>query len=679
MKKLLAILLSAMLVLSMVACSNDTPSPEVVEQKPATELDKVNDKIESAESAFENSENITESTDETTGAVTQTLNKVVPMDGYEITSGEKTVSKDGLASSTSLTIEYEENGQKVQIQDKQSEQVTVTGSGDLSENEQKEVAETALTEAKQISAFSFTEVQPTGSEEPIGDAVTRVYEYTPEVAVGRMSRAGDIGTIKKVVITFTYNGNYASYKYDITYTWNGSDLTITEEVTKETKKTVDGKPANDTLKEDLENEFSLNNLQPGGNRYEALNALAVLHDVIYEPKNLETTEGSIVVKTQSGKTLANIRLNSESSYKFEVGKQDGEESEVTTRGYHDEVTITVDSLAKELSFIPFLKAGTEIKYISTDTTETTYRNEGPVSNVSKNDYEVTVVTDDEIVFSNNYKSTKTEENSLLLSVDGEGDFSFKFDSISISGTIDESIIEGSNDIIISKSIINELNVPEGLELGIYEDDVICQEYSDYSGDSSSENRTYILRDGQEVPFSVETLLSQLMQMFSLTGQNFESLIGLVNDGVSVKMTSRVSASDCPFEYTTPAGNILKRTLISFNTGTEYSIGLKKGAIEELVALLTPPEGSSGNPSEGTEEINITEVIMKYVTMSNKNTVEATFDEALYGAKRIGLSVDSSMMGIKYSITFYDGYMKGTYTFSPVELENIGVSIEESMM
>ena len=44
MKKLLAILLSAMLVFSMVACSNDTPSPQAPVETP-TELDKINDKM----------------------------------------------------------------------------------------------------------------------------------------------------------------------------------------------------------------------------------------------------------------------------------------------------------------------------------------------------------------------------------------------------------------------------------------------------------------------------------------------------------------------------------------------------------------------------------------------------------------------------------------------------------
>ena len=154
----------------MVACSNDTPSPQAPVETP-TELDKINDKLDSASNAFEDAENIEETIDESTGTVTQTIKEAVSMDGYTITSGKKTVSKDGLTASTALTIEYEENGQNVQIQDTQSEKVTVTNADgsdvSLEEEEIKEVTAAALTTAKEIPASQFVR---TGENE---------YTYTP--------------------------------------------------------------------------------------------------------------------------------------------------------------------------------------------------------------------------------------------------------------------------------------------------------------------------------------------------------------------------------------------------------------------------------------------------------------------------------------------------------------------
>lgn len=676
MKKLLAILLSAMLVFSMVACSNDTPSPEVVEQKPVTELDKVNDKIEAASSAFEDAE---VTVDDEGNKVQSVAN--VPMDGYTITTGTKTVTVKG-KETTELTIEYEEDGKTVEVTNTQSEQVTVNGSEDISENEQKEVAETALTEAKQISAFSFSEVSSAGSEEPSGDAVSRVYEYIPEVAAGRISRAGDVGTIKKVVITFTYNGNYASYKYDITYTWNGNDLTITEEVSKETYKKVDDVDVSDTLKEDLENEFSLSNLQPSGNKYEALNALVSLNRaggfIFSEP---EKTTNTITVRTQLGKTLASIELSAKDLYSHldeDVINENGD-----TVGYKMTITeksdmaITVNSLASELSFIPFLKAGTEITYNSTyvKESENDYLT-NTYNDTYTDDYEISVVTDGKTVFSNKYDSITKRENGILTSVgseeESEGSFSFNLGSISMSGTIEESLKEGSNDIIISKSIINELKVAEGIDLGIYTGDVICQEYS-HSEDPNFEEETYILRDGEKVPFSIETLLPQIMQLLGLPEDSLQGLIDLIDGGVSVTMRASSSAPNCIIRYITPSGADGTKAVRNYISGSEYSYGLKAGAASKLMELI---KGASGQ-----EEIGISE-ILGYITFSGKETSELFFEEDFYGAEHIKTTETLTAFGnepLNFAITFYDGYMKGTYNFTPEEYYKVAFPDDYPMM
>lgn len=644
-----------MLVFSMVACSNDTPSPEVVEQKPVTELDKVNDKIEAASSAFEDAENIYTTTDESTGTVTQTIKKEVPMDGYTITAGTKTVTVEG-KETTELTIEYEEDGKNVEVQNTQSEQVTVTGS-ELSEDEKKEVSETALAEAKQISAFSFVEDTSAVSS---GEGITRVYEYEPQVALGRMSRAGDVGTIKKVVITFTYEVNLASYKYDITYTWNGNDLTITEEVSKKTTKKVDGVDVSGTLKEDLENEFSLSNLQPGGNEYEALNALAVIYNnagitSFTEP---ETTTNTITLKTQSGKTLASIDLSSINTYvRNESQLENGYRWTIDDSR---EMTIKVNSLANELNIIPFLKAGTLIEYSAeSHQTDVDDNNSGHTSDFNT-EYQMVVTTEGEKVLNVDFESTEKSENGVLISDEGNGTFSFDIGFISMSGTIEEELKPNASGIILKKSTINELYVAEGIELDIQKGDVICQEYQ-YSADSSEQDKYYILRDGKEVPFSIETLLPQIMKILGLSDNNLAGLIELVDGGVSVTMSANSSTPDCLFLYNTPSGNTETRNLKNHSTGSEYSYGLKAGAASKLMELI---KGASGQ-----EEININE-ILGYVTFSGKETSELFFEEDFYGAEHIKTTVTLTAFGeeppLNFAITFYDGYMKGTYNFTSEE-------------
>lgn len=665
MKKLLAILLSAMLVFSMVACSNDTPSPEVVEQKPVTELDKVNDKIEAASSAFEDAENIYTTTDESTGTVTQTIKKEVPMDGYTITAGTKTVTAEG-KETTELTIEYEEDGKTVEVTNTQSEQVTVTGS-ELSEDEKKEVSETALAEAKQISAFSFVEKTSAASS----GEVIRVYEYEPQVALGRISRAGDVGTIKKVVITFTYNGNNASYKYDITYTWNGSDLTITEEVTKKTIKIVGGVDVSDTLKEDLANEFSLNSLQPGGNRYEALNALAVIYNnagitSFTEP---ETTTNTITLKTQSGKTLASIDLSSINTYvRNESQLENGYRWTIDDSR---EMTIKVNSLANELNIIPFLKAGTLIEYSAeSHQTDVDDNNSGHTSDFNT-EYQMVVTTEGEKVLNVDFESTEKSENGVLISDEGNGTFSFDIGFISMSGTIEEELKPNASGIILNKSTINELYVAEGIELDIQKDDVICQEYQ-YSADSSEQDKYYILRDGKEVPFSIETLLPQIMKVLGLEG-SLADLIKLIDGGVSVTMSANSSTPNCIFRYNTPAGNYVTRNVKNYSTGSEYTYGLKAGAASELMELI---QGASGQ-----EEIDISE-ILGYVTFSGKETSELFFEEDFYGAEHIKTTVTLTAFGeepLNFAITFYDGYMKGTYNFTPEEYYKVAFPEDYPMM
>lgn len=684
MKKLLAILLSAMLVFSMVACSNDTPSPQAPVETP-TELDKINDKLDSASSAFEDAENIEETIDESTGTVTQTIKKAVSMDGYTITSGKKTVSKDGLTASTALTIEYEENGQNVQIQDTQSEMVTVRNADgsdvSLEEEEIKEVTAAALTTAKEIPASQFVR---TGENE---------YTYTPASTMARLARTGE--SVSSVVISFKYEDSKAVYTYEVTYITAGNTLTVTQEVTKETKKSVWDEEkkdyvmtneANEEIKNNLMNDFSLGNLQPGGNsfyREEALDAAYILYRYADNPNDyIEQTDASLSLKTASGKEIAfTIKGFDDTTENDKTAEDGGTYTETVT-----DVNQTITVNAFNLQGIPILS-----DYIAKGDTITLNYNYSDFGSLSSNaEVDITVVSSENveklaIVMTDNATNSHNFENGVRVSQSN----STGTIKITTSGSI---LIEGTVEIdnTYSSEMIEE-NEPYGTSLckdnttsifnfttfdvdeikelfGVSADEELTEirvdqksEYkSIYEGqsfDEISSTTIYV----NKTPVDFDGLLSNLVKLF-------DGVIDFLNDGLSLEFNNSLADGGAYtfdyYVYNTETGSFPITVGVSSRSDTvKLEMNLKRGVVDNLISLFKEMMSGSGempnvNPNNfGSGNMN--------------NISKYRFEDTFFGAKNVTFTVNSPSTAAMptYTIDFEDGYMKGSYSFSQEELEN----------
>lgn len=676
MKKLLAILLSAMLVFSMVACSNDTPSPQTPVETP-TELDKVNDKLESAESAFENVE-VTEGTD---GSKVQTVSDV-KMDGYTIKQGTKTLASDG-TQTTDLTIEYEENGQKVQIQDIQSEKVSVSAvnsDGDevvLEDEVAKEATETALTTAKEIPASQFVR---TGENE---------YTYTPASTMARLARTGE--SVSKVVIKFTYEDNKAIYTYEVTYITAGNTLTVTQEVSKETKKSVwDEKTeeyveSNDDIKDNLMNDFSLGNLQPGGNsfyREEALDAAYILSDYADNPNDyIEKTDASLSLKTSSGKEVAFTIEGTDDTTETEKRNDDG--STYTETVTDIDQTITVDAF--NLQGIPILsdyiaKGDTiNLKYYSSDAgSQSSTSNVNISVKPSEGEEKLTIVMTDNTTSSHSEKngeSVSTSNSTGTIKVTASGAILVE-GTVNVDSTYSSTIVESPDEPSLCKNDttttihFTTFNMKEIKELfGLSTEDELTDlkidQYSEYTssfGNQISDEISSTEITVNNTPVDYDKLLSNLAKLL-------DGAIDFINDGLSFEFKNNFTdGGPYTFDYyvyntETETGSSTISVDVSSRSDTVHiTMKLKRGIVDDLISLFKEMMSGSGeapniNPNKfGSGNIN--------------NTSEYLFTETFFGAKNVNFSVDSPMTGIpSYTIEFKDGYMKGAYTFSDEELWN----------
>lgn len=701
MKKLLAILLSAMLVFSMVACSNDTPSPQAPVETP-TELDKINDKLDSASNAFEDAENIEETIDESTGTVTQTIKKEVPMDGYTITAGTKTVTAEG-KETTKLTIEYEENGQNVQIQDTQSEKVTVTNADgfgvSLEEEEIKEVTTAALTTAKAIPASQFVR---TGENE---------YTYTPASTKARLARTGE--SVSKVVISFTYEDSKAVYTYEVTYITAGNTLTVTQEVSKETKKSVlneetgEYEESNDEVKDNLMNDFSLGNLQPGGNsfyREEALDAAYILRDggidvpyYGFTPTDYTVTDSNkdtITIRNGSG---AAIILNV-TGFSTEHITYDDYYNGASTSDSQITQTVIVDSFDIDIPFISdYVKAGDQITLEYKGKYKGKYENDGSSSTVTitvkdstaeklvakfdetstyidesklataddlvdvyKHRYNTTVeftLTDkikDEVLAAGIIVTTDNQEDTHEYEIDANGNWIKKYP------TQHSSTSE-------SKVTFNTLTITELRDLfGVGEADTLVIETEQTS--SHEENEFHeIINEKTETTITVNDEAFDYSTLIEKLLGNAEGLIDFVNSGLTLEYDGTTQPSKYNGGYdvynpTTGYNNIEVDGITRIET-TDFTLNIKKGAVDRLVELLEAMMGGNGSmPNVNPNDFGSGNMVF---------TRDYTFDSSFFGAKGVKFVENTPMSASMptYRIEFKDGYMKGAYTFTEEELWN----------
>ena len=694
MKKLLAILLSAMLVFSMVACSNDTPSPQAPVETP-TELDKVNDKLDSASSAFES----VEAEDDGQGNLVQTV-KNIEMDGYTIKEGTKTVASDG-TETTALTIEYEENGQKVQIQDTQSEKVSVSAvnaEGEevvLDDEVAKETTETALTTAKAIPASQFVR---TGENE---------YTYTPASTMARLARTGE--SVSKVVISFTYEDSKAVYTYEVTYITAGNTLTVTQEVSKETKKLIEDKDgnyveSNDEIKDNLMNDFSLGNLQPGGNsfyREEALDAAYILRDGGidvpsydgFTPTDYTVTDSNndtITIENGAGKKIA-FRLVGISSEHI----MDSSTSESTVSQ-----TVSVVSFDIDIPFISeYVKAGDEITLDYDDK----YVNDGSSSSVTITVKDIsTDGATPKLVLDLKESSTQNRSEPIYPTKDNPYEVNEHFTNTTVEFTLKDSL---QNTVLASGSIKTEEKQTDKREVEFYGDGdsyrttnsswhiydtkstvtfetLTITELRDLFGvgeadtlvieteqtSSHEENEFHeIINEKTETTITVNDEAFDYSTLIEKLLGNVEGLIDFVNSGLTLEydgttQPSKYNGGYYVYNPTTGYNNIEVDGITRIET-TDFTLNIKKGAVDRLVELLEAMMGGNGSmPNVNPNDFGSGNMVF---------TRDYTFDSSFFGAKGVKFVENTPMSASMptYRIEFKDGYMKGAYTFTEEELWN----------
>ena len=663
MKKFLAIIISVFLLFGIAGCSNDTPSVPPAQEEVPSELDKVNEKIESASEAFYDVQPVTNEQGDAVYTV-----KNVEQDGYTITNGQKTVSEDGLSTSTDMTITYEEDGKTVEIMDRQSASLSVTAEDgselEMDPQEKAEIAETAISQAREI---------PAGSFRSIGD---NKYEYTP---ISAYSRAAGQEGINRIVIEFTYEDYKASYTYTVTYVTDGNTLTVTSEMSKETRKTVDD--VEDTsIADDLMKDFSLGSLQSDGNEFYVNEAKAVLLQFLpqlgtvlrvgdFSDSESYTAESSLTVKSPSGKLLLELEVSSESTH---VTEMEG--------GYEDTENIVVDIINADPSFgIPFIVKGGSIEI----TTSYVSSFDADQHNVSTDNTSVVFMdpSGSELLRVESENTSTTEfEDSVTYYVDNGSvkityaqDVVFEAVTGATSTTTVESveIDENGNETRVesyeekSTTEITTLNLPEGISLSLIRQGSTVETTANTTttfefdgGEKVNENSTTtssMIIDGEETDPSA--LIGELMSAFS--GQ-IEGIVSIVNGGFSFSADSSETHYSTDFEYILADGSteylpVAKQVNVSSGTAV-----VKAGIVDKISDIIAAFGGSE------TDFLSVMQNI--FLSMDMENGGDYEFEEPFYGSQKISARISSTPWGMKgASITFHDGYMKGTYEFSADEL------------
>ena len=259
MRKALTILFAVLLSCTFVSCSSGNPEPPADNR---TQLEKADEAISSVSHVFNG---VAAEKDDKGNDVVYKIENPVQINGMTVNGGTKTVSEDGFNTSVEIDISYEENGQNVSIKSSETTDISVIVDGSDA-NVSLEETNNMLAKAKQIPASVFTETA--------GENGTVVYTYeaiSSEPAVKRILADENTNTneIKKVVITFTYESNKASYEYAVTYNRDGGNCIISESSSKQVDMKRGSSEVN--ISADLRNEFSLSNVQATDDVYYIVN------------------------------------------------------------------------------------------------------------------------------------------------------------------------------------------------------------------------------------------------------------------------------------------------------------------------------------------------------------------------------------------------------------------------
>lgn len=162
-------------------------------------------------------------------------------------------------------------------------------------------------------------------------------------------------------------------------------------------------------------------------------------------------------------------------------------------------------------------------------------------------------------------------------------------------------------------------------------------------------------DGEETDPSA--LTGELMSAFS--GQ-LGGLFSVINGGFSFSADVSETYFNTDFEYILADGSteylpVAKQVNVSSGTAV-----VKAGIADKISDIIAAAGGSE------TDFISLMQDILSSIDMENGGDYE--FEEPFYGSQKISARVSSTPWGMKgASITFHDGYMKGTYEFTADEL------------
>lgn len=172
---------------------------------------------------------------------------------------------------------------------------------------------------------------------------------------------------------------------------------------------------------------------------------------------------------------------------------------------------------------------------------------------------------------------------------------------------------------------------------------------------SSTSTSSMTIDGEETDPSA--LIGELMSSFS--GQ-IEGIVSIVNGGFSFSCDSSETHYSTDFEYFLADGSteylpVAKQVNVSSGTAV-----VKAGIADKISDIIAAAGGSE------TDFLSVMQNI--FLSMDMENGGDYEFEEPFYGSQKISARISSTPWGMKgASITFHDGYMKGTYEFSADEL------------
>lgn len=303
MKKALTVLLSILLLSSLISCNGGNPQPDVPDKSEESVLEKASDSID---------------------AVSDVLD-ILDVSGVSIISAEKTDVDD---DTVRIDFEYctAENNRVSVISIESSKIIVTNGDGEDVELPEAESA-AVISEAKTIPVSEFKETE-TG--------------YIYEAPALRTRSAVTSDSIRKIVITFTYEKNKAAYDYDVTYfDENGESYNIVESTSKEMTMKVGNNDIN--LSDDLHSAFSLDAVQTTEKKETIRLAFSEVHAASYPTTMADRYFATLVEERTGGAVKIDV---------YAGGVLFGEETQAINAMKAGELAFARTSSSPLTSFVP---------------------------------------------------------------------------------------------------------------------------------------------------------------------------------------------------------------------------------------------------------------------------------------------------------------------------------------